>query len=448
MHDLSARIKEQNIPETPPSALSKRQEKLRRKQQLNPSTPKTNLSPFREVERKYKKAASPEDYDDVLDLSSVSSRSRHSVEEVELTENPPTELFGSASERGFEDGRQPAYTLSRIPGLILLPGALSPSAQQKLVKVCIKEYVREPNLTNLHTHYEMPQEGLWKLVEDELRGTRSADSQRSGEPETWVKPKLRTARSIEDNDDYDQSEDPSLTPPSAINKTEDPSAEPVATKRILSSATGPSQEEQFAIDKAPPSPSSTVPFLAPSALIRRLRWVTLGYQYHWASKTYHFDKRYPFPALVADMSRSIARAVEGLAGNTYPGAEFKPEAGVVNFYQLKDTLMAHVDRSELNTRAPLVSFSLGNACVFVIGADTRDVEPLPVLLRSGDVLVMTGPSRGAFHGVPKIIEGTLPDHLKWNASPPDSNPGEWEPMGRYMEQTRINVNVRQVFSTP
>lgn len=43
--------------------------------------------------------------------------------------------------------------------------------------------------------------------------------------------------------------------------------------------------------------------------------------------------------------------------------------------------------------------SLGNAAVFLIGGLTRDSEPVPILLRSGDVVIMSGPDcRRAYHG--------------------------------------------------
>lgn len=79
--------------------------------------------------------------------------------------------------------------------------------------------------------------------------------------------------------------------------------------------------------------------------------------------------------------------------------------------------MAHVDRSEVCATSPLVSISyvsclrsrwscrsldfirLGCAAVFLIGGNTRDVEPLALLLRSGDVVIMSGPGcRRAYHG--------------------------------------------------
>jgi len=46
--------------------------------------------------------------------------------------------------------------------------------------------------------------------------------------------------------------------------------------------------------------------------------------------------------------------------------------------------------------------SLGNAAVFLIGGNSRDVDPVPILLRSGDVVIMSGPAcRRAYHGIPQ-----------------------------------------------
>jgi alkylated DNA repair protein alkB family protein 1 len=87
--------------------------------------------------------------------------------------------------------------------------------------------------------------------------------------------------------------------------------------------------------------------------------------------------------------------------------------------------------------------SLGNAAVFLIGGLTRDVAPIPILLRSGDIVIMSGPAcRRAYHGVPRILEGTLPAHLGEGNYADD---GSWVPYARYMNTTRININVRQVF---
>lgn len=43
--------------------------------------------------------------------------------------------------------------------------------------------------------------------------------------------------------------------------------------------------------------------------------------------------------------------------------------------------------------------SVGSAAVFLLGGTTREAEPIPILLRSGDVVIMSGPEcRRAYHG--------------------------------------------------
>ena len=42
--------------------------------------------------------------------------------------------------------------------------------------------------------------------------------------------------------------------------------------------------------------------------------------------------------------------------------------------------------------------SFGCSCVFLIGTDSVEDEPIAIQVNSGDVLVMRGPCRTAFHG--------------------------------------------------
>ena len=73
--------------------------------------------------------------------------------------------------------------------------------------------------------------------------------------------------------------------------------------------------------------------------------------------------------------------------------EFKPQAGIINYYHLNSTLSGHQDHSEENLDAPLISISFGNSAVFLIGGKTKDVKPKAIALKSGDVLIMSGESR-------------------------------------------------------
>jgi alkylated DNA repair protein alkB homolog 1 len=82
----------------------------------------------------------------------------------------------------------------------------------------------------------------------------------------------------------------------------------------------------------------------------------------------------------------------------------------------------------------------------LIGGLTRDTEPITILLRSGDIAIMSGPAcRRAYHAVPRILEGSLPPHLKAASLGDDIQRKEWKPYEEYLKTTRINVNVRQVF---
>ncbi len=48
--------------------------------------------------------------------------------------------------------------------------------------------------------------------------------------------------------------------------------------------------------------------------------------------------------------------------------------------------------------------------------------------------------------MPRILEGTFPDHLGPGAHD-DGEEDNWAPFGHYLKTTRININVRQVFPT-
>ena len=70
-------------------------------------------------------------------------------------------------------------------------------------------------------------------------------------------------------------------------------------------------------------------------------------------------------------------------------------------------MTGHLDDAEIDQDSPIFSFSLGLSCVFLIGAPSKEVEPLALKLETGDLLVMSGHSRRCYHGVPRVIENSL-----------------------------------------
>ncbi|GHG47632.1 alpha-ketoglutarate-dependent dioxygenase AlkB family protein [Streptomyces griseocarneus] len=114
----------------------------------------------------------------------------------------------------------------------------------------------------------------------------------------------------------------------------------------------------------------------------------------------------PFPPWLDALARdAVARAYGRPAG---------PEAydiALVNFYDHAARMGMHRDADE-KSDAPVVSLSLGDACVFRLGNTGGRTRPwTDVELRSGDAFVFGGPSRRAYHGVPRVLAGTAPPAL-------------------------------------
>ena len=87
----------------------------------------------------------------------------------------------------------------------------------------------------------------------------------------------------------------------------------------------------------------------------------------------------------------------------YPHA---PEACLINYYGTTAKMGLHQDRDETDFSAPVVSVSLGDCCLFRVGGLKRGDATRSFRLNSGDVVVLGGEARLAFHGVDRIYPGT------------------------------------------
>ncbi|KZT33028.1 hypothetical protein SISSUDRAFT_993502 [Sistotremastrum suecicum HHB10207 ss-3] len=372
---------------------------------------------FRKAEKKYKAKFPPPSLDDVLDLSLLLKANNH------LDNN---DLVGRADVVQVEEirceGNKRAFILPTIPGLVLLPSFLSEQEQQDLIQTALSDVARHSE-TNLHTHYDIPPRGLWDIR-------------------------------------IDPASSKQLIPPKVVTEEADFASEPQGPRRLVDNP--PVNVTNLAIiNSVPKAPAPPSPGTSPSTaseLLERLRWANLGYFYHWGTKSYDLRKTLiPIPERIQSTCKNVVQSInwhavwwnkDQISGwdNETPDWQdwkrtYQPDAGIVNFYQPKDTLMGHVDRSEVSCTTPLVSISIGNSAIFLIGGQTRDVEPLPILLRSGDVIVMSGPfCRRAYHGIPKILPNTSPSKLFT-----DSKDNESSAYRSYLQSTRININVRQVF---
>ena len=88
------------------------------------------------------------------------------------------------------------------------------------------------------------------------------------------------------------------------------------------------------------------------------------------------------------------------------GTDLPPQACLINYYAPDARMGLHQDRDETDLKAPVVSVSLGDSCLFRIGGLERKAPTRSFRLESGDVLVLGGESRLIFHGVDRIYPGT------------------------------------------
>ena len=167
----------------------------------------------------------------------------------------------------------------------------------------------------------------------------------------------------------------------------------------------------------PSMPKTGKPFSVRMTNLGPLGWLSDrdgGYRY----QATHPVTGAPWPPIPAAVL-ALWRAVSG-----YP---HDPEACLVNYYAPTARMGLHQDRDEQDFSAPVVSISLGDACRFRIGGTERGGPTRSLKLASGDVLVLGGGDRLAFHGVDRIYPGTSTLLAGW-----------------FPEGGRINLTLRRV----
>lgn len=83
-----------------------------------------------------------------------------------------------------------------------------------------------------------------------------------------------------------------------------------------------------------------------------------------------------------------------------------PECCLINYYNADAKMGLHQDSDEKNMDFPVVSISLGDEGLFRMGNVTRGGKTESIWLRSGDVVVMGGEARLAYHGIDRIRSGS------------------------------------------
>jgi alkylated DNA repair protein (DNA oxidative demethylase) len=145
----------------------------------------------------------------------------------------------------------------------------------------------------------------------------------------------------------------------------------------------------------PTMPRSGRPFSVRMCNLGPLGWVSdrSGYRY----QRHHPETGAPWPPM-PEMLYAL--------WDRYARWPQPPEACLVNLYRPGARMGLHQDVDEDDLSAPVLSISLGDTALFRIGGSERRAPTRRITLRSGDIVLLGGSARLAFHGVDRIIPGT------------------------------------------
>ena len=142
----------------------------------------------------------------------------------------------------------------------------------------------------------------------------------------------------------------------------------------------------------PEMPTNGKPFSVRMTNCGQLGWVSDqkgGYRY----QDTHPKTDLPWPAMPNELLK---------IWDEISGIEYQPEACLINFYDQSAKMGLHQDKDEADFSYPVVSISLGDDGLLRVGGTSRKEKTESIWLNSGDVVVMGGDARLAYHGVDRI----------------------------------------------
>ena len=158
-------------------------------------------------------------------------------------------------------------------------------------------------------------------------------------------------------------------------------------------------DEVFDATRAAPFYRPVTPSGAPMSVemtnLGPLGWVTdaVGYRY----EALHPVTGKPWPPMPASLLSLWDEVTDGAPA---------PDACLVNLYRGSARMGLHQDRDEEDFSHPVVSVSLGDTAIFRVGDRDRRGPTASLRLASGDVCVLAGEARLAFHGIDRVIAGS------------------------------------------
>lgn len=382
-----------------------------------------------------------------------------------------------ANQRGPE-----IYALGSVPGFYFLPGRLGLAQQEALAESILARYAERPNRRNVDSTFDPDVSNIIMTAAKEPRG---------GDYQKAVCAVLQG--------------DASASVGAAGASVEETSAMPKPSTPAFPTGIWDSHMQELRSkgvchDSAPAVASDDgLEALAPSrdSWLSKLTWCTLGCQYDWTARKYHLpmDSDYalhahaygsaetgtnasrinragrwfaPFPSDLHASSCELAAEIDEAASAHFascspeerqahglPMVSFDAQSGICNVYQygphgraLRGVPMGgHRDDMERRWDRPVISMNVGCAAIYLLGGARKDDAPVPILVRSGDVMILSGSCRLAFHGVARVFDGSAPAELfapTRDETAAASDALERAAFRAFVQHARLNVNVRQV----
>ncbi|NKX45112.1 alpha-ketoglutarate-dependent dioxygenase AlkB [Roseibacterium sp. KMU-115] len=131
--------------------------------------------------------------------------------------------------------------------------------------------------------------------------------------------------------------------------------------------------------------------------------MTAAGDYGWVSdrRGYRYERRHPSGVAWPPIPGSVLAVWRALSG-----VDRAPQCCLVNWYGEGAKMGLHQDRDEADLAMPVVSISLGDDALFRVGGTVRGGPTRSVWLRSGDVAVLGGAARLAYHGIDRVRPGS------------------------------------------
>lgn len=130
--------------------------------------------------------------------------------------------------------------------------------------------------------------------------------------------------------------------------------------------------------------------------------MTAAGKYGWMTdaKGYRYEPRHPSGVPWPPIPDTVLGLWRALVSETR-----LPDCCLINFYGETARMGLHRDADEADFSWPVLSISLGDPGLFRMGGPGRKDPTRSTLLNSGDVVVMGGPARLAYHGIDRIRFG-------------------------------------------